>query len=161
MGPAPVRPYLSHHFMYFLFLLFLIFQSCLIECVALELPKNLSANLRALSDTTKTLVQPWPTFNVAEIHSLSQFGRRTCAKPYKWFNPLYQPSDCDGAIAWLFHEELHLPYSEYCEFLSPGAMKRSPFKGQRTPRTYTFRMRDPFWQSHEISGGSDLNETDV
>ena len=149
MGPAPVRPYPSHHFVHSLSLLLLIFESCLVECVALELPKNIPSSFTAVSNYNETLVQPWPTFNVAEIHSLSHIASYTCAEPYKWFNPLYEPSDCNGAIEWLFHEELHPPHSECYEFLSPGAMKKFPFKGQQTPRTYTFRMQGPFGRATE------------
>lgn len=66
-----------------------------------------------------------------------------CGLPPKWYNPLFQAQDCQGAVDWLFLEEMHSSddghNGKLQEFLPEGAKEKTRYKAQKTPRKYTFR----------------------
>ncbi len=63
-----------------------------------------------------------------------------CGKPYKWWNPLFQPDDCEGALGWLYIDEMaESPLYQTREFVSPYGKGKTKNKSERTPRKYTFR----------------------
>ena len=65
-------------------------------------------------------------------------GAAKCGTPYRWFNPLFDTRDCDGALGWLYLEELNSHDLFALEFTQTGVTPQWKLPQVQTPRKYTF-----------------------
>ena len=119
-------------------------------CILLSLLRPLIVTSAAIQSTTdnlslaiaannRSILLPPSGSNSSALDATLDRDSR-CGNPYTWHYPLFQPSDCQGALDWLFLEEMHMLQHQKYEFLSYGATPRSKLPSLQTPRKYTFRM---------------------
>ena len=96
-------------------------------------------NLLAPSGTNiSTLEDIIPVDNSSQLQSMVTLPA-TCVLPYRWFNPLFQPKDCEGALLWFFLQEIGPQDLAYREFISWGEKKHwDKVPPVMTPRKYNF-----------------------
>lgn len=124
-----------------LLIIFLVSRPLIVTCAAIQATENPSLVVAASNQST-----PLPQSEFSSTAPDVTFDRnRKCDSPYTWFNPLFQASDCDGALDWLFLEEMHMLQHQDYEFLSYSATQRTKLPSQQTPRKYTFRMSIRFF----------------
>ena len=124
--------------LFFFFLSFLAFRSSHISCATISQLPNLSLNLSDPVDSYHLASVVEPPWNKSTLEAESRQAGK-CGRPYRWMNSLFRPLDCEGALDWLFLEEManESQWVTY-EFLSQHVKKKTKFKLQQTPRKYTF-----------------------